>query len=186
MKLFVISDIHGAAASLRHALEAYEGSGADHLIILGDMLNHGPRNALPHDYDPMAVVAQLNALSDAIIAVRGNCDSEVDQSLLQFPLDASYNQIPWFGRKLFLTHGHLYSTECLPPLRGGDVFCFGHVHVPAAKQQGEIYLFNPGSIAIPRQSYPASYGIITADALEVRALDSGEILQQCSLVPQVK
>lgn len=182
MKLFVISDIHGAADQLRLALDAYAASGAQHLLILGDILNHGPRNPLPADYDPMAVVELLNPLADEIIAVRGNCDSEVDQALLSFPHNAGYNQIPWFGRKLFLTHGHLYSPEALPPLRGGDVFCFGHVHLPYAMQQGQVFLFNPGSISIPRQQYPASYGVISPELLEVRTLQAGKIVKQCPLI----
>lgn len=168
MKLFFASDIHGCAESTKTMLAAFEQSDADHLILLGDVLNHGPRNALPAGYAPIEVAELLNPYADRITAVRGNCDSEVDQMLLEFPMMADYNLVLLAdGRRLFLTHGHLYNGDKHPRLRAGDVIVSGHTHLPVAEQKEELYLFNPGSVTIPRGEHQASYGLLENNTLKV-------------------
>lgn len=182
MKLFFASDIHGCAESTQAMLAAFAQSGAEHLILLGDVLNHGPRNALPAGYAPIEVAEQLNQYADRITAVRGNCDSDVDQMLLDFPMMADYNLVLLAnGRRLFLTHGHLYNGDKHPRLRAGDVIVSGHTHLPVAEQKDELYLFNPGSITIPRGEYQASYGLLEDNTLKVIAF-SGEVICQVELV----
>lgn len=162
-------------------LAAFEQSGAEHLILLGDVLNHGPRNALPAGYAPIEVAEQLNHYAVQITAVRGNCDSDVDQMLLDFPMMADYNLVLLpNGRRLFLTHGHLYNGDKHPRLRAGDVIVSGHTHLPVAEQKDELYLFNPGSVTIPRGEYQASYGLLEDNTLKVVAF-SGEVICQVDL-----
>ncbi|ELI6449308.1 phosphodiesterase [Photobacterium damselae] len=178
MKLFIASDIHGCAVSTHNMLQRFEQSGAEYLILLGDILNHGPRNALPSGYDPIKVSELLNPYADRIMAVRGNCDSEVDQMLLQFPLMSDFNWVLLpTGQRLFLTHGHLYNKEKHPKLCAGDVIVSGHTHIPVAEMMDELYLFNPGSITIPRNGLPASYGLLEGNQLIVKTFDD-EVLQQ--------
>ena len=176
MKLFFASDIHGCFESAQRMISAFEQSGAQHLLLLGDILNHGPRNAIPNGYAPMKVVELLNTYGDKIIAVRGNCDSEVDQMLLNFPMMADYN---WVllpdGRRFFLTHGHIYRADNLPHLGAGDVMASGHTHLPVAEKQGEIILFNPGSVTIPRGDHKASYGLFDGSRLSVVTFDGDEL-----------
>lgn len=179
MKLFFASDIHGCAESTRRTLAAFEKSGADHFILLGDVLNHGPRNALPAGYAPIDVADLLNEYATQITAVRGNCDSDVDQMLLTFPMMADYNLVLLpSGRRLFLTHGHLYNAEKHPPLRDGDVVVSGHTHLPVAEKQGNIYAFNPGSVTIPRGEHQASYGMLEENTFKVVTFE-GEVI--CSV-----
>ncbi|MGF1726265.1 phosphodiesterase [Photobacterium nomapromontoriensis] len=181
MKLFFASDIHGCAESTRRTLAAFEQSGAEHLILLGDVLNHGPRNALPVGYAPIEVAELLNQHAEKITAVRGNCDSDVDQMLLEFPMMADYNLVLLpTGRRLFLTHGHLYNGDKHPRLRDGDVVVSGHTHVPVAAQKESLYLFNPGSVTIPRGENKASYGLLDGDVLQVVTFD-GDVLCQITL-----
>ncbi len=161
-------------------LAAFEQSGAEHLILLGDVLNHGPRNALPAGYAPIEVAKQLNQYADCITAVRGNCDSDVDQMLLEFPMMADYNLVLLAnGRRLFLTHGHLYNEDKHPRLRAGDVIVSGHTHLPVADQKGELYLFNPGSITIPRGDHQASYGLLEDNTLKVISFNGDVICSAC-------
>lgn len=179
MCLFICSDIHGDATALQLTIAAFKRSQADYAILLGDLLNHGPRNQLPENYDPLQVAERLNGYSQQIIAVRGNCDSEVDQALLQFPMLGEHNQLFIGGRRAFLCHGHTFTPEALPPLAAGDIFVSGHTHVPVAEQQDSIYLFNPGSTSIPKQNWPASYGIIDGDGLHVHDLSNHQVLAEC-------
>ncbi|WP_087021320.1 phosphodiesterase [Thaumasiovibrio subtropicus] len=168
MKLFFASDIHGNVLAAQRVVDAYQASGADYLVLLGDILNFGPRNPIIEGLDPQGVVALLNPLAEKIIAVRGNCDSEVDQALLHFPLMMDYN---WVllpnGRRLFLTHGHIYHPGNLPPLGKGDVVAYGHTHLPVAEWQGEHVFFNPGSVTYPRGDHKASYGLFEHNRLSV-------------------
>ncbi|MGR5127552.1 phosphodiesterase [Photobacterium swingsii] len=180
MKLFFASDLHGCAESTRTMLAAFEQSGAEHLILLGDVLNHGPRNALPAGYAPIEVAEQLNQYADRILAVRGNCDSDVDQMLLDFPMMADYNWVLLpTGRRLFLTHGHLYHADKHPRLRQGDVIVSGHTHLPVAQAHGDYFAFNPGSTTIPRGEHQASFGLLEDNKLSVVSF-TGETL--CSVV----
>ena len=161
MSYMFASDLHGSALYTRRLLDAFGESGADMLILLGDLLYHGPRNPLPEGYDPAAVAALLNPLADRILAVRGNCDAEVDQMMLEFPMMADYALLPVEGCKLFLTHGHLYNTDCPPRLSRNDVLLHGHTHVPACLHQpaGWWYL-NPGSVTLPKEESPRGYMLL--------------------------
>ena len=139
-------------------LEAYREEGAERLVLLGDLLYHGPRNDLPRDYAPKHVIPLLNALADRIIAVRGNCDAEVDQMVLNFPVLADYAVLPVGQRLVYVTHGHVFNLNHLPPLAPGDILLHGHTHVPAWTNfgQGSLYL-NPGSVSLPKENTAHSY-----------------------------
>ncbi|EDP8645744.1 phosphodiesterase [Salmonella bongori] len=181
MKLMFASDIHGSLPATERVLERFGQSGARWLVILGDVLNHGPRNALPEGYAPAQVADRLNAVATQIIAVRGNCDSEVDQMLLHFPITAPWQQILMEERRLFLTHGHLFGPANLPALNTGDVLVYGHTHLPVAQQQEGLYHFNPGSVSIPKGGYAASYGILDDNMLSVIALNDQSIIAQVAI-----
>jgi len=150
MKLIIASDIHGSAYWCGKLLELVEREQPDKLILLGDLLYHGPRNDLPRDYAPKAVIPMLSGLKDRIIAVRGNCEAEVDQMVLPFPCMADYAQLLAEGTLFHLTHGHHQSPEALPPLPEGSVFLSGHTHVKRDEIIGGIRCLNPGSVSIPK------------------------------------
>jgi putative phosphoesterase len=175
MKLFFISDIHGSLTDLSRALDCFEEEKADRLIILGDALYHGPRNPLPGGYNPAEVAAMLNRYKQQILAVRGNCDSEVDQMLIDYPMMETYSTLLVENRKFFLTHGHIYNPDEPPPLNPGDILAFGHTHLPIAEKRDAVYLFNPGSITLPKQGNPKSVGLYDGECLQVKTLD-GRIL----------
>ena len=183
MKLMFASDIHGSLPATERVLSLFAQSSAQWLIILGDVLNHGPRNALPEGYAPAQVAEKLNQHASRIIAVRGNCDSEVDQMLLHFPLTAPWQQVLLEKSRLFLTHGHLFSPDNLPTLAAGDVLVYGHTHIPVAEKRGEIYHFNPGSVSIPKGGYPASYGMLDGNTLSVIALNDQQVIAQVAINP---
>ncbi len=158
MKLMIASDIHGSAHWCRRLLEAWDREGADRLVLLGDILYHGPRNALPEEYAPMEVAAMLNERSGRIFGVRGNCDAEIDQMVLRFPMMADYSLLFSGRHAVFVTHGHLWNREALPQLRAGDVLLHGHTHLPCREQTTEgIYIFNPGSVSIPKEGSARGY-----------------------------
>mgnify|MGYP002133943245 FL=1 len=173
MKLLIASDIHGAAGYCRDLLAAWDREGADRLLLLGDLLYHGPRNDLPRDYAPKRVIPLLNALADRIIAVRGNCDAEVDQMVLDFPVMADYATLfDETGRELFLTHGHVFgagmhnSVDHAPALPGGSALVYGHTHIKVNEESEAhpgLWLFNPGSVSIPKDG-SHSYGIYEGGA----------------------
>lgn len=159
MKLMIASDIHGSAYYCKKLLEAYEREGAEKLLLLGDILYHGPRNDLPEGYAPKEVIAMLNPLKDKLLCVRGNCDTEVDQMVLSFPVLADY-AIFWLdGKAVYATHGHNYNEEKLPPLADGDILLNGHTHVPKCTDHGNYTYMNPGSVSIPKENSPHSYMI---------------------------
>lgn len=170
MKLMFISDIHGSYYYLKQAITAYQNEKPDRLILLGDLLYHGPRNDLPKDYAPKKVIPILNELKNNIIAVRGNCDAEVDQMVLDFPIMADYVTIDVDGIHFFLTHGHLFDEEHLPNLNPGDVFVYGHIHKPVAKKIGDIYVLNPSSISLPKAGN-CSYGIYEQGRFMIKEFD---------------
>lgn len=164
MKWLIASDIHGSAHWCRKLLEAFEQEGADRIILLGDILYHGPRNDLPAEYDPKAVAAMLNEHKNEIFCVRGNCEAEVDQMMLQFPVMADYALLAEGDRIIYMTHGHLPGVQKLLYaesaaaeqgsglfLKAGDVLLYGHTHVPAWEQKREVFCLNPGSVSIPKQ-----------------------------------
>lgn len=171
VKLFFVSDIHGSAYYLKKALQRFNEDGADYIVILGDELYHGARNPLPRDYNPKEVTALLNEYSSRIIAVRGNCDSEIDSVVLDFPMMSDYSVLFYNGRRLFLTHGHIYNEENMPKLKSGDAMLYGHTHVPRAEKVGDVFLINPGSITFPKENYPNSYGILKDNIFEIKNLD---------------
>lgn len=150
MKLVIASDIHGSGYWCRRLIDLVEAEQPDRLILLGDLLYHGPRNDLPRDYAPKAVISMLSAYADKIIAVRGNCEAEVDQMVLPFPCMADYAQLLVDGKTFYLTHGHHANPDCLPPLPEGSIFLFGHTHVKMDAMCGGIRCLNPGSVSIPK------------------------------------
>lgn len=150
MKYMILSDLHGSALWCRRAMDAFRYEEADRLILLGDLLYHGPRNDLPGEYDPKQVIGMLNAKQDRILCVRGNCDTEVDQMVLDFPIMANYALMELDGRLLFMTHGHRWNAGSLPPLQTGDVLLHGHTHIQERREADGILVLNPGSAAIPK------------------------------------
>lgn len=154
----IASDLHGSAYYTEELVDAFRREGADRLLLLGDILYHGPRNALPLGYDPKKVIEMLNPLADKITCVRGNCDAEVDQMVLDFPLMADYQVVTVDRQLLFLTHGHLYDSQTPPPVQAGDIVLQGHTHVPVCQHTpGGWWLLNPGSVSIPKEDSPHSY-----------------------------
>ena len=150
MKLLIASDIHGSAFWCGKLMEVMEEFNPDHLILLGDLLYHGPRNDLPRDYAPKQVIPMLSKYADKIIAVRGNCEAEVDQMVLPFPCMADFSQLLTDGKVLYLTHGHHHSPDNLPPLKEGSIFLSGHTHVKLDEIRKGIRCLNPGSVSIPK------------------------------------
>ena len=150
MKLIIASDIHGSAFWCRRLCVLVEQEQPDKLILLGDLLYHGPRNDLPRNYAPKQVIPMLSQYKDRIIAVRGNCEAEVDQMVLPFPCMADYALVQAGDTSLYLTHGHLASPDSLPPLTAGTVFLSGHTHVKLDREVGGIRCLNPGSVSIPK------------------------------------
>ena len=184
------SDIHGSAYWCRKLLQAFEESGAERLILLGDILYHGPRNDLPKEYAPKEVLAMLNPLKDRILCVRGNCEAEVDQMVLEFPCMADYGFLVLNGLTFYATHGHVYNTlsegQNLPPMTEGEILIHGHTHIPVAEvfQAGEkqIYWLNPGSVSIPKGGFPNSYGLLQGTNFTVCDFDGG-IIKEIELKP---
>lgn len=174
MKYIIASDIHGSAFWCEELLRAFENENADKLVLLGDLLYHGPRNDFPCDYSPKKVFAMLNDIKDKIIAVRGNCDSEVDQMVLEFPMLADYALLSDQNRTLFLTHGHLFNKETLPLLKAGDLLLNGHFHSPeqTALENGAVYI-NCGSVALPKEGTPHSYLVYENGTLTWMDLETG-------------
>ena len=157
-KWLIASDIHGDYECAKALAERYEASGADRLILLGDLLYHGPRNDLPAGYAPKKVISLLNEMKKEILTVRGNCDTEVDQMVLEFPILADYAYLSVDGRSIFATHGHTYNLKNLPALRAGEILLHGHTHVPTVEAFGDNNLYiNPGSTSIPKENSPKSY-----------------------------
>lgn len=174
MKLFIASDIHGDLEAASAVAQRYRESGADRLILLGDLLYHGPRNDLPENYAPKKVIELLNSLKDDILCVRGNCEAEVDQMVLDFPVLADYALIEADGVQMFITHGHKYNMSTLPPLKKGDVLLHGHTHVTAATPFGNKNTYiNPGSAALPKENTPKGYIIYESRKFSFRRLSDG-------------
>ena len=179
MKLLIASDIHGDIASAEAVARHYKSSGADRLVLLGDLLYHGPRNDLPANYAPKAVIELLNSLSEHILAVRGNCDTEVDQMVLTFPILADYAYIEADGRRMFLTHGHNFNTTTPPPLRQGELLIHGHTHVSTVEKFGSSNIYiNPGSVSIPKNGTPKSFIIYENSTFSFRTLEGEEYMRE--------
>ena len=168
----IASDIHGSAYYCRQLLEAFHREQADRLLILGDILYHGPRNDLPRDYAPKEVLAMLNAEKNKLCCVRGNCDTEVDQMVLEFPILADYCILTAGDRLIYATHGHNHNLKSLPPLQRGDILLHGHTHIPAWEPFGDANLYlNPGSVSIPKEGSAHSYMILEERTVFWKSLD---------------
>lgn len=157
MKLMIASDIHGSACAVDRLMARFREEKPDRLLLLGDLLYHGPRNALPQDYSCPDVAQQLNSIKDHIVAVRGNCDCEVDQMILKFPMMADYALLEVNGLTLYATHGHLWNEDCLPPMAEGTILLNGHLHIPDCHVHGSYIYMNPGSTSIPKGGSVGSY-----------------------------
>lgn len=172
MRWMIASDIHGSAYYCREMLEAFSREKADRLLLLGDILYHGPRNDRPREYAPKEVFGMLNEYKDRIFCVRGNCDTEVDQMVLEFPILADYCILTCGDRLVYATHGHRFNRNSLPPLQQGDILLHGHTHVPAWETFGnDNYYFNPGSVSIPKASSPHSYMVLEETLWTWKALE---------------
>ena len=182
MKILFASDLHGSASACEMVLKRFEDEKCDRLVLLGDLLYHGPRNDLPERYDPKAVTAMLNEYPVTPLCVRGNCDAEVDQMVLTFPIRADYMLLPLDnGRCAFVTHGHLFNTECPPPHRAGDVLIHGHTHVHGVWEQADYTYINPGSAALPKENQPKSYMIYEDGVFTIKQLETAQELLRWSV-----
>ena len=171
MKWFIASDIHGSEYYCRQMLEAYDREEADKMILLGDVLYHGPRNDLPKDYNPKQVIELLNVRKNEILCVRGNCDTEVDQMVLQFPVLADYAVIADEKNVIYATHGHNYNEKILPPLQQGDILLHGHTHVPKCEEHETYTYMNPGSVSIPKEDSWHGYMIYEAGKFQWKDME---------------
>ncbi len=179
MKIIICSDIHGDFDSAKKIFEIYEREGAEKILILGDLLYHGPRNDLPAAYNPKAVIKLLNNNREKLICVRGNCDTEVDQMVLEFPVLADYIYLSVDGLSVFATHGHHHNTATPPPLRKGEILLHGHTHVLKCEEfgDGNFYL-NPGSAALPKEENPRTYMLYENRRFLVKDLDGNIIFEK--------
>lgn len=172
MKLMFASDIHGSLFYAEKTVSAYNAEKAEKLILLGDLLYHGPRNDLPKDYNPKGVIALLNNIKQEILAVKGNCEAEVDQMVLEFPVMAEYCTMFIDGRMWFITHGHKFNTSNPPMLKKGDLLIHGHTHIQAIEEQPEGYIYiNPGSTSIPKNGNKSSYMIYENGKFSIKDFD---------------
>ncbi len=176
MKYLIISDIHGCYRSLDRALNYFEQLKCDKLIILGDILYHGPRNPIPDGYAPQLVFERLNSMKDKIIAVRGNCDAEVDQMVLDFDCSKDYRVVLNGEDLIFLTHGHIFNPQVLPGMQDYHIFMYGHTHIYELRKHNDIIILNPGSITLPKGGNPPTFAVCDGDNISIRSLDQGEEL----------
>ena len=176
MKYIIASDIHGSAYWCQKLIDAFKKEKANKLILLGDILYHGPRNDLPLEYNPKSVIEMLNNLKGKVISVRGNCDSEVDAMVLNFPIIADFAMIPCENSTVFLTHGHIYNEANLPPIYNGDVLVHGHTHIPICKKESSYFIINPGSVSIPKENSHHGYMTFDSKSFILKDFDGNEIM----------
>ena len=176
MKLMFASDIHGSAYYCRKMLERFEKEQPEKLILLGDLLYHGPRNDLPKDYAPKEVIGMLNGIKKELLCVRGNCEAEVDQMVLEFPVLADYMVMFEAGHMFFITHGHLFNKEKVPMLKSGDILIHGHTHIQAMEDCGDFFYINPGSVSIPKAGNQHSYMMYEDGTFTIRNLQGEDVL----------
>ena len=182
MKYMIASDLHGSDYYCDKMLEAFDKEGADRLILLGDILYHGPRNDLPKDYNTKKIIPKLNARKHQLFCVRGNCEAEVDQMVLEFPVLADYALLEQKGHMIFITHGHLYNEIQPPLLQPGDVLLHGHTHVQVCRPMGNgcMYL-NPGSLSLPKENSAHGYMTLEDGVFTWKDVEDGHELQVYSL-----
>ncbi|MBQ9131981.1 MAG: phosphodiesterase [Clostridia bacterium] len=180
MKLMIASDIHGSSYYCEGLLRSYRQEAPDRLLLLGDILYHGPRNDLPRDYAPKAVISMLNPLAADLLCVRGNCEAEVDQMVLSFPVMADYAWLEVNGLRIFATHGHVFGENNPPPLHQGDILLCGHTHVPCHRSHEGWYYLNPGSVSIPKEGSHHGYMVLEGRTFLWKSLD-GEVVDTLSL-----
>ena len=173
----IASDIHGSSSFCKEMLDAFDREQADKLLLLGDILYHGPRNDLPKDYAPKTVISLLNERKEKLLCVRGNCDTEVDQMVLEFPIMAEFCILYENGRMVFATHGHSFNEQNLPMLKRGDVLLHGHTHVPACKETEDYIYLNPGSVSIPKEGSWHGYMTLKSGFFTWKDLD-GTVKQE--------
>ena len=177
MKLMIASDLHGSAYYTRLLLTAMDREQPDRLLLLGDLLYHGPRNDLPREYAPKQVIEMLNARKSQILCVRGNCEAEVDQMVLEFPVLSEFGVVFADGLTLYMLHGH---KNLDIPVMPGDILLCGHTHVPAVRKDGEHYYVNPGSVSIPKGGNPNTYAMLEDGVFSIRTLE-GEVVKELKL-----
>ena len=178
MKWLISSDIHGSAFYCKKLIEAYKNENADRIILLGDVLYHGPRNDLPREYAPKAVITMLNDIADSIICVQGNCDGEVDDMVLDFPVLAEYaiiSDASLNNSVIFATHGHHFNAQNMPKLKKGDILLHGHTHIPCFESINGVWVINPGSVSIPKNGNKNSYMIYENGIFDLKDLDGNII-----------
>jgi len=180
MKLMIASDIHGSAYYCLEMLDAMKKECPDRLLLLGDILYHGPRNDLPLEYEPKKVIKMLNEVKEKLFCVRGNCDTEVDQMVLEFPVMADYCILAIDGLTFYATHGHVYNENNLPPFCPGDILIHGHTHVLKAEQRENYILLNPGSVSIPKEGNPPTYAVLENKVFTIKDFD-GNIVKEMRL-----
>ena len=180
MKLMIASDLHGSAYYTQALLRRMEDEKPAKLVLLGDILYHGPRNDLPRDYAPKGVIGILNGMKRRLLCVRGNCEAEVDQMVLEFPVMADYLALLLDGRMAFVTHGHLFNLDNPPPLCAGDLLIHGHTHVQAFTQFGEDnWYLNPGSLSIPKEDNAHSYMTYEDGRFTIKTVEGEPIRKLC-------
>ena len=174
MKLMIAYDLHGSAYYVRELLCRMEEEAPEKLLLLGDNLFHGPRNDLPRGYDTKKTAAMLNALEKAPLCIRGNCDGEVDQMVLDFPVLADFAAVFADGYTLYLTHGH-HLDEASKAAASGDIVLYGHTHIPAFEQKNGNYYVNPGSVSIPKEGSRHSYLLFENGVFTWKDVETGEV-----------
>ena len=179
MKLLICSDIHGDYDAAKRIVDIFDAESCDKLIILGDLLYHGPRNDLPKGYAPKKLIPLLNGMKDKILTVRGNCDAEVDGMVLDFPVLTPMRHISANGVKMLLTHGHKYNSSNPPKMKNGEIMLHGHTHILKIEEFGDgNFYINPGSVALPKEGNPRSYAVYESRTFTIKELDGKVIIQK--------
>lgn len=163
-------------------MDAIAREAPDRVVLLGDLLYHGPRNDLPRDYAPKKVIEMLNGMKEELLCIRGNCDCDVDQMVLQFPIMAEYAALWLDDRMVWATHGHVFNMDNHPPFKTGDILLHGHTHIPAAQPFGEgFYYINPGSVSIPKNGSKNSYLILQDSTFTLKSVEDGSTISSYTI-----
>ncbi len=173
MKILIASDIHGSAKFTKELAARFEEEGADRLVLLGDIYNHGPRNPLPEGYDPLGVAQVLNGMTERLTVIKGNCDSDVDTMISEFEFVAEAVLLSE-GKQIFLQHGDRFSIDSLPK-NCGDAFIYGHYHTGFIERRGGVLVANCGSVSLPKGGTPRSYILLDGQTLILKELSGKEL-----------